>query len=458
MDSETERTTDLEFGSQFNHTFVLPIEAALQYALDDFATYTNTISLQHELTLETIRNNNNTNHAINYDKYNDNSIDIDSQPNTTKLEQTYSRNNVIPHTSDPMHQPLLIELLLRYETPSHQQNTTHERCTPILPPWNSEEITLQHCTHQITMPILPPKLTIPPVPDVPQPTTWTILEHPNMTPPPITQTTSRPITALPTPWTHNITTPPHYHQSYQAKTDIEDEYIKYDSNNQYQQELHGNYDNNNTTTDKIGENTTILRINNNSTNYTSRASTRLKRNQHTSTTLDRTFTNKLTIITQNIRGLPIDDDTKLQSLIHQMKEHNWAAVCIQETWRLGADDYHKEFNGITQTLLNRLPNDTQMIFGQDINCDVGTTNDKNNPLRSTLGPHGINNRNIKGARFLQHLCLLDMKLANSFFIKPNYATWKNFRPSRGRVACMAIVQSDICSCPPGMVYKKARSH
>lgn len=190
-----------------------------------------------------------------------------------------------------------------------------------------------------------------------------------------------------------------------------------------------------------------------------------------------------------------------------MKEHNWAAVCIQETWRLGADDFyidghrvllqgpskkinklghvmggvciilnpemdaahklalnkkinlpndhkyeggflgiqlhfkqrdshgkrikgiiktircsiyhpvdsseHKEFNGITQTLLNRLPNDTQMIFGQDINCDVGTTNDKNNPLRSTLGPHGINNRNIKGARFLQHLCSLDMKLANS---------------------------------------------
>ena len=276
MDSETERTTDSEFGSQFNHTFVLPIEAALQYALDDFATYTNTISLQHELTLETIRNNNTTNHAINYDNYDDDSIDKDSQPNTTELEQTYSRDNVIPHTSDSMHQPLLIKLLLRYETPSHQQNTTHERRTPILPPWNSKEITLQHCTHQTTMPILPPKLTIPPVPDVPQPTTWTISEHPNMTPPPITQTTSRPITALPTPWTHNIATPPHYHQSYQAETEIEDEYIKYDNNNQYQQELHGNYDNNNTTTDEIGENTTVLRINNNSTNYTSRASTRSK--------------------------------------------------------------------------------------------------------------------------------------------------------------------------------------
>ena len=224
-----------------------------------------------------------------------------------------------------------------------------------------------------------------------------------------------------------------------------------------------------------------------------------------------------------MRGLPTEDDTKLQSLIHQMKERNWAAMCLQETWRLGEDEFyidrykiilkgyttktndmghvmggvciilspeldaahklalnkkitlpknhkhegriigvhlhfnkrdshrkrikglmklalcsiyhpvdsreHDEFSGVTQTILNRLTNDTQLILGQDINCNVGIAPDKSDPFRSAVGPHGFNNRNHKGTKFLQHLCALDMKVANSFFIKTNYTTWRNFKPS-----------------------------
>ena len=89
---------------------------------------------------------------------------------------------------------------------------------------------------------------------------------------------------------------------------------------------------------------------------------------------------------------------------------------------------HDEFNGIPQTILNRATNDTHFIFGQNINCNVGTS-DQNNQFRGTLGPNGIKNRNKKGSKFLQHLCSLNMKLANSFFTKPNYTTWKNFKPS-----------------------------
>jgi hypothetical protein len=68
------------------------------------------------------------------------------------------------------------------------------------------------------------------------------------------------------------------------------------------------------------------------------------------------------------------------------------------------------------------------IFGHDINCNVGTSN-HNDQFRGTLGPNGIENRNIKGSKFIQHLSSLNMKIANSFFTKPNYATWKNFKPS-----------------------------
>jgi hypothetical protein len=47
-----------------------------------------------------------------------------------------------------------------------------------------------------------------------------------------------------------------------------------------------------------------------------------------------------TIINQNIHGIHNGDDSKIKSLIQQMKQHNWAAVCIQETWQLGSTTYY----------------------------------------------------------------------------------------------------------------------
>jgi hypothetical protein len=56
------------------------------------------------------------------------------------------------------------------------------------------------------------------------------------------------------------------------------------------------------------------------------------------------------ILTQNVQGLPEDDDTKLKLVIKQMKNENWDAACLQETWRLRTDDlyinnYHIFFQG-----------------------------------------------------------------------------------------------------------------
>jgi exonuclease III len=46
------------------------------------------------------------------------------------------------------------------------------------------------------------------------------------------------------------------------------------------------------------------------------------------------------ILTQDVRGLPSENDTKLKSIIHQMKSKNWDAACLQETWRLEKDDFY----------------------------------------------------------------------------------------------------------------------
>ena len=43
-------------------------------------------------------------------------------------------------------------------------------------------------------------------------------------------------------------------------------------------------------------------------------------------------------ITQNVNGM-LHDDLKIKSYIHQMKENNWSAVCLQETWKLGNNSY-----------------------------------------------------------------------------------------------------------------------
>lgn len=231
-----------------------------------------------------------------------------------------------------------------------------------------------------------------------------------------------------------------------------------------------------------------------------------------------------TIITQNIHGINNGDDSKIKSLIQQMKQEQWAAVCIQETWQLGTTTYyiddhkvimhghspsaapsgrpkkgrnkagvciilnplfseahnrakettitlpaehkfeghflgvplvfpnydnngkrlkgnlrlllcsvyhphesadHSEFNNILPNIINDAPKHSEVIFGHDINCNIGVCPEPRDDLRRVLGPYGLNNRNNKGTQFLQTMCELDMKILNSFFPKQNYATYRN---------------------------------
>ena len=48
----------------------------------------------------------------------------------------------------------------------------------------------------------------------------------------------------------------------------------------------------------------------------------------------------------------------------------------------------------------------------------------------TLGPWGINNRNMKGRRLLGFFSNNQLKIANSFFKKYSYVTWRSFNKTR----------------------------
>ena len=478
-----DETTD-ELISQFDHEIFLPFEATLQYALDKFATTP---------TTNDANENNNESYL---------SIIWDDDLSLCSCEYADINNPDKPHTPrdtstngiDTTNTITLMDLLLRYENQLPTPDPTNNARLSILPPWDNTTTNSgynsHHSANHYQLPILPPWTGTPSRPDNNIPPTWTNCNNLQL---------------------HSANT---HHQS--TNGDEYDHFV-YEHNEQQQQEP--------TVTNDIAP--PSYSDNRHQQNKTNRMRKQKRRTRHTITTTqnkhNQPFDNKITLITQNVRGLPIGDDTKLQSLINQMKQHKWDAVCLQETWRLGDDEFyidgykvilkgnttknndtghvmggvciilspdmddahrlanhqrisfpkqhhhegrfigvnlhfkkrdsrgkkikglmkivlcslyhpvdsreHEEFNGTTTTLLNRLSEDTQIIFGQDINCNVGTSNNTHDPFRPALGPNGINNRNAKGMKFLQHMCSLNMKIVNSFFVKHNYATWKNFKPS-----------------------------
>ena len=88
-------------------------------------------------------------------------------------------------------------------------------------------------------------------------------------------------------------------------------------------------------------------------------------------------------------------------------------------------DKHAKFNDLLSTLLAQAPARSQLILGQDINCNVGICDDRQSDLRCTIGPFGLDNRNKKGLDLIQTMLQWDLKIANTYFKKQNYATYRN---------------------------------
>ena len=68
-------------------------------------------------------------------------------------------------------------------------------------------------------------------------------------------------------------------------------------------------------------------------------------------------------------------------------------------------------------------------MGADINCNVGI---RNRSFSDTLGPHRIDNRNLKGKELLYLYKTNNLKLLLSFFKHTNYITYRSFSEAKSQ--------------------------
>ena len=72
-------------------------------------------------------------------------------------------------------------------------------------------------------------------------------------------------------------------------------------------------------------------------------------------------------------------------------------------------------------LLNSVPKSSNFIGGHDVNANLGV---RKKLYKEVIGPFGIDNRKMKYRRLLRVLSQNRLRLANSYFNKPSFVTWK----------------------------------
>ena len=76
--------------------------------------------------------------------------------------------------------------------------------------------------------------------------------------------------------------------------------------------------------------------------------------------------------------------------------------------------------------MNRTRN-SEIIMGADVNCNVGVTSKL---FSDTLGPHGVDNRKIKGGELLYLYKTNNLKIILSYFKHNNYITYRSFNDKK----------------------------
>ena len=86
-----------------------------------------------------------------------------------------------------------------------------------------------------------------------------------------------------------------------------------------------------------------------------------------------------------------------------------------------------------------VPKTAKFIGGHDVNANLGT---RSKMYRKTLGPWIIDNCNMKVRRLLGFFGHNQLKIANSFFKKPSFVTWRYFSKMRSPHMLDVISVSD----------------
>ena len=79
------------------------------------------------------------------------------------------------------------------------------------------------------------------------------------------------------------------------------------------------------------------------------------------------------------------------------------------------------------TIMSSVPKKAKFIGGHDVNSNIGV---RSKMYGKTLGPSLIKNRNMKGRRLLGFFSNNQLKVANSFYKKSSYVTWRSFNKMR----------------------------
>ena len=83
---------------------------------------------------------------------------------------------------------------------------------------------------------------------------------------------------------------------------------------------------------------------------------------------------------------------------------------------------HTEFIDILSTIMSLFPINAKFIGGNDVNANLGV---RSKMYGKKLGPWVIKNRNIK-VRTILGFSNNQLKVANSFYKKSSYVTWRSF--------------------------------
>ena len=104
-------------------------------------------------------------------------------------------------------------------------------------------------------------------------------------------------------------------------------------------------------------------------------------------------------------------------------------VTLASVYNPHVEKQYQGFNNYLTSLVTQIPSNAEIIFGQDINANVGIRSE-NDKWEEVIGPNGFDNRNQKGEWALQWLASNNMKVANSFFTHSSYLTHRSHLPPK----------------------------
>ena len=101
---------------------------------------------------------------------------------------------------------------------------------------------------------------------------------------------------------------------------------------------------------------------------------------------------------------------------------------------------HKRFNEELASFYNSIPQNAELLSGQDVNCNIEIWSKMS---RDVIGPYSINNRNDKGKDLLFLLNSIKFRVLLTYYRHENYTNWRSFNSTR----YPHIMDNFICSWP-----------